>query len=60
LLEPATAVCPSNFHALENIVDLLLAIVVGNYLYIDGGEVYLNESGAVAAYAGSRPPFAYT
>jgi hypothetical protein len=45
---------------MEHVVDLLVAIVVGNYLYIDGGEVYLNESGAVAAYAGSPPPFACT
>jgi hypothetical protein len=41
---------------MEHVVDLLVAIVVGNYLYIDGGEVYLNEGGTVAAYAGSRPP----
>jgi hypothetical protein len=51
----------SNFSCtMEHVVDLLVAIVVGNYLYIDGGEVYLNESGAVAAYAGSPPPFACT
>lgn len=45
---------------MEHVVDLLVAIVVGNYLYIDGGEVYISESGTVAAYAGSRPPFACT
>jgi hypothetical protein len=45
---------------MEHVVDLLVAIVVGNYLYIDGGEVYLNESGTVVAYAGSHPPFACT
>lgn len=45
---------------MEHVVDLLVAIVVGNYLYIDGGEVYLNEGDTVAAYAGSRPPFACT
>jgi hypothetical protein len=41
---------------MEHVVDLLVAIVVGNYLYIDGGEVYLNDTGAVAVYPGSRPP----
>ena len=45
---------------MEHVGDLLVAIVVGNYLYIDGGEVYIDESGTVAAYAGSRPPFACT
>ena len=37
---------------MEHVVDLLVAIVVGNYLYIDGGEVYINDTGAVAAYPG--------
>jgi hypothetical protein len=46
--------------AMEHVVDLLVAIVVGNYLYIDGGEVYINDTGAVAVYPGSRPPFACT
>jgi len=45
---------------MEHVVDLLVAIVVGDYLYIDGGEVYISESGTVAAYAGSRPLFACT
>lgn len=45
---------------MEHVVDLLVAIVVGNYLYIDGGEVYINESGTVAAYAGPCPLFACT
>ena len=46
--------------AMEHVVDFLVAIVVGNYLYMDGGEVYLNETGGVAVYPGSRPPFACT
>ena len=37
---------------MKHVVDILVAIVVGNYLYIDGGEVYINDSGAVAAYPG--------
>ena len=44
--------CPT-----EPFVDLLLAIVVGNYLYIDGGELYLKEPGAVTVYAGSQSRF---
>jgi hypothetical protein len=35
--------------------DLPTAIVVGDYLYFDGGELYYNESGTVAVYPGSLP-----
>jgi hypothetical protein len=40
---------------MEYVVDLLVAIAVGNYLYIDGGEVYIDDTGAVAVYPGSHP-----
>ena len=42
---------------MEIVVDLLVAIVVGGYLYIDGGEIYLNDTGGNIVYPGSRPPW---
>jgi hypothetical protein len=35
--------------------DLPVAIVVGNYLYLDGGEVYIDEGGAAVVYPGLLP-----
>jgi hypothetical protein len=55
-LGPVTAVRSANSRALRDIFDLPVAIVVGNYLYLDGGEVYVNESGAVVVYPGLLPP----
>ena len=37
----------------ECLLTLPTAIVVGSYLYYDGGEIYYNESGTVVVYPGS-------
>jgi hypothetical protein len=56
LLGRVIVVCSANPVHYRDVFDLPVAIVVGDYLYLDGGEVYVNESGAVAVYPGLLPP----